>query len=670
MSDEEPQRQLGQRPGLGATAVNVDHFGLGHVKHVEAGFPDPEAPVGVIGAVPDVAIDLSGGLLGFCTEHMTSAENVFHPPAAVVGIVGHEVTPNGRSFLEEAVQRWPSENRQRQRWVPPGAGLQRSVGVDEAGTDESNAWGVVQGGDQGGQSALGQSCITVEEHAVTAMRPPEPVVPSGDALVPAQSNDLHIGAVFGHSVGRTIGGAVVDEDRLHLEASAEPTDAVKASEDIVTLVVSDDDHAHVWGACDVLGHAPRSFPSEIQRRTYARLMPTDARPLLFYSVWPLGYVNQEAERKARHFAREGHDVVYVAGIGLRNPRLQSMGKLADRVTRKIREHWSGSAAPAIQQDGLRSAALLVAPPRQLGPVRRLNARWVERQLRAAVNDWPRAVAWVRNATPELVEALYRLRPAVIVYEAVDAHHEGPGMTGRWRERHERAEQALVEQADLVVVTAASLAPRFERWGADVHVVGLGVDLFPWRPRAAHAGSAVLGFLGVLDFRLDVTVLRHLASERPAWRIRLVGPVERGFDPADVADLPNISVEPPVPHALIGEVLAEFDVGLLAYADSPVYRHMSPLKNLEMLAAGRPVVARPTPALEPFRNVVSYATTPEEFLEAAERALVNDSEEAAMARRQIAEGHSWPARLAELSRLLEERLRAEAPAPRGLPPRAG
>jgi glycosyltransferase involved in cell wall biosynthesis len=377
------------------------------------------------------------------------------------------------------------------------------------------------------------------------------------------------------------------------------------------------------------------------------MTPHSGRPLFFYSGWPIDYHNQEASRKAYAFADAGYDVVYVAGIGTRNPRLSSARKLLDRAGRKLRPQ----VAPG--ERGVRSAALAVAPPRQLRPIRRLNTAWVERQLEQIVPRWGDAVAWIRQPTPELVDALARLQPAAVVYECVDAHHVSPGMTGRWREIFDSAQRALAEIADVVVVTSESLEARFSAWGADVRYVPHGVDLFPWRePPAKTADDLTLGYLGVLDGRLDAAVLRSLAA-RPGWRIRLVGPVERGFDPRAVAGYANVSIEPPVPHADIGERLAEFDVGIMPYAESPVYAHMSPLKNLELMAAGKPAVARPTPALDRFSDLLYFARTPEEFVAQVERAAREDSPELARRRRAVAESHDWSQTLQTLRDLLEQ-----------------
>jgi glycosyltransferase involved in cell wall biosynthesis len=380
------------------------------------------------------------------------------------------------------------------------------------------------------------------------------------------------------------------------------------------------------------------------------------RPLLFYSAWPLGYHNPEAERKAVGFAVGGFEVVYVAGVGIRNPRLSSLRKLSHHAAGKLHNR-SGSRTIS-DVPGLSSSSLLVLPPRQLATARRLNTTWLERQVRRAVPRWEEAVAWVRWPTPELVDFLVRRPPATVVYECVDAYHHTPGVTGRWAAVHEQAERALVERAAAVVVPGEVLAERYRSWGADVRVIPHGVELFPWRDSRMRSGRPVIGFVGTLDYRIDVAVVRHIARCRPDWHLRFIGPVQEGFSSGVLADLANVTVEPPVPNGHLGEVLAGFSAGLMPYRSSLVYRAMTPVKTLELLAAGLPAVARRSPALEPYGDLLYLATTQEEFVTQLERALAEDSPQLARRRRDTAEANTWDHRLDELRALVAELLDGE------------
>lgn len=380
-----------------------------------------------------------------------------------------------------------------------------------------------------------------------------------------------------------------------------------------------------------------------------------APELLFYGGFPLGYHNREAERKALAFATAGYDVLYMSGIGVRDPRLSTLPKAGRALLQGMGRPQGTSGLGAKPRLPLRQAGLLVVPPRRVPPLRRFNERWVERQLRELLADPGRAIVWTRSPTQELVEALSRLAPAVVVYECVDAVDHFPGLADTpWLEVFRAAERRLARLADVVVATSPPLADRFRPLDADVRLIPHGVDLFPWTLRQDRtAEETVLGFVGSLDFRLDTPLLRTLATSRPDWQIRLFGVVGPGFDPKPLADLPNLTIGPAVDHERLGEVLGSFDLGLLPYLDTPHYRSMNPLKNLELLAAGRPAVARPAPALDAFADVVYFARTPEEFIAQCDRALAEDSRSRAHARRAIAERHTWDHRLAELVALLEE-----------------
>jgi len=377
------------------------------------------------------------------------------------------------------------------------------------------------------------------------------------------------------------------------------------------------------------------------------------RPLLFYAAWPLGYHNIEAERKAVSLAEDGYDVVYMTGIGTRNPRLSRLPKLVDRVGRKLS---GGAAGVPAAVPGLRTAALAVVPPRQLGVVRCMNERWLERQLRATIGDWGQAVAWVRWPTQELVAALRQLRPELVVYESVDANHLSPGIIGtRWHQIFEEAERALVSLADVVVVPGEALAERYRAWGAAVTILPHGVDLGAWRQEREPVQAPTLGFIGTLDYRLDMAAIQHIATARPDWSLRLIGPVQEGFHPQALSAFRNVSVEAAVPPSEVAALNLGFDVGLLAYRDHPHYTFMAPLKALELLGAGTPVVARWNPALAELGGLVRFASTSADYVAQVEAATDEDSPALARARRAEAERHSWDHTLDAMRQLLAGQL---------------
>jgi glycosyltransferase involved in cell wall biosynthesis len=82
------------------------------------------------------------------------------------------------------------------------------------------------------------------------------------------------------------------------------------------------------------------------------------------------------------------------------------------------------------------------------------------------------------------------------------------------------------------------------------------------------------------------------------------------------------------------------------------RTMNPLKVLEYLAAGKPVVATPLPALCAYGPHVALASGPEEFAAAVELALAEESEVRRRSRAEFAGRNSWESRLEEICGLVE------------------
>jgi len=84
-------------------------------------------------------------------------------------------------------------------------------------------------------------------------------------------------------------------------------------------------------------------------------------------------------------------------------------------------------------------------------------------------------------------------------------------------------------------------------------------------------------------------------------------------------LPNVRHRGPVGYAEIPRHVAEFDVGILPFRLTPLTHAVRPLKALEYLAAGAPVVATPLEALRDWPGVL-LAETPERFAAQLDAAL--------------------------------------------------
>jgi len=178
-----------------------------------------------------------------------------------------------------------------------------------------------------------------------------------------------------------------------------------------------------------------------------------------------------------------------------------------------------------------------------------------------------------------------------------------------------------------------------------HPVLDALDALP-RPR--------LGYLGNLaGYKVDIELVEGIARLRPDWTLALVGPTNRGDVRATVegrASPSNVHWLGEVPHQLAPAVIDRFDVALLPSARHKVMEASFPLKFFEYLLRGKPVVARPVPALQPYAEWLDLADDVEGFAAAAERCLAAASGELAERRRAFAAGFGWTGRMERLRAL--------------------
>jgi glycosyltransferase involved in cell wall biosynthesis len=100
------------------------------------------------------------------------------------------------------------------------------------------------------------------------------------------------------------------------------------------------------------------------------------------------------------------------------------------------------------------------------------------------------------------------------------------------------------------------------------------------------------------------------------------------------------------YSELPDVLRAADAGLIPYARNSLTESIFPMKVYEYLAAGRPVVSTPLPALAGVAEVASAPDAPG-IAGLLEEALARDDPERRAERSRVAASHSWERRLQEI-----------------------
>jgi glycosyltransferase involved in cell wall biosynthesis len=363
----------------------------------------------------------------------------------------------------------------------------------------------------------------------------------------------------------------------------------------------------------------------------------------------------------RRVARD-HRTVWVNTLGLRPPRLDRAD--AARVVRKLTAIAKGSAKPPADDTRDRDLDLHVVSPPMVpwmrpSPLRALNRASVRRSVEALTSRLGVRDPIVLTTVPNGVDGRGLAGARTLVYYCVDDFTNWPGVDAR---AAGLLEDELLTHADLVVATSAHLAATRRSRRGPTELLPHGVDVAHFG-RASEAsttpldgvrrGRPVLGYLGLLDARLDVELITAVAKRRPEWDVVFIGPHDATPDPR--LALPNVRRFGAVPYAKLPEALAAFDVALLPYVRNELTRAINPLKLREYLASGRAIVATSLPEVARYAPEVHIADTPDDFIAAVERALAAPADRRAARAATLADD-SWDARA---RRLLDLTLAAHA-----------
>jgi UDP-galactopyranose mutase len=267
------------------------------------------------------------------------------------------------------------------------------------------------------------------------------------------------------------------------------------------------------------------------------------------------------------------------------------------------------------------------------------------------------VAWLY--TPMALPLVRSLKARAIVYDCMD---ELSAFKNAPRQLLQR-EHALLKVADFVFTGGPSLYRAKEPRHSSVHCFPSSVDSAHFaaaRDQAIEieAQRAIprprLGFFGVIDERLDLSLIEKLASSHPEWQVVMVGPVVK-IDPASLPRLPNIHYFGQQPYEDLPRFLAGWDVCILPFALNEATRFISPTKTLEYMAAAKPIVSTPiVDVAAPYGHVVGIGQS-EVFIALCEQALKESYE--ARCRRELlmraaVDATSWDKTVANMQALIE------------------
>jgi hypothetical protein len=338
-----------------------------------------------------------------------------------------------------------------------------------------------------------------------------------------------------------------------------------------------------------------------------------------------------------------YPLVWVNSFGHRRPRLTlyDMQRAAHKLAALAKPAPPRTANRSeLQPDHLVQPVAL--PWHDVAVVRRFNCWSLARDIRKGIaRVAPGERPLFVSGTPTAFGLIGNLDELASIYFCIDDYGE---IHGTDRDLLAPLEVEMLARVDALVATAASLTVTKRPASGRTLQVPQGVNFEHFsRYRNPPADLAtlprpILGFAGGVGPAVDFTLIRALASAFPEGSVVMVGPHQQDVSTEQWPS--NVHFLGPRPYEELPAYVQAFTIGLVPYVHNDWTRAVDPLKLLEYLAAGIPVVSTALPEAKKYASALQLADGPEAFVQAVRAAMATDGPEARAARMQVARGNRW------------------------------
>jgi glycosyltransferase involved in cell wall biosynthesis len=228
----------------------------------------------------------------------------------------------------------------------------------------------------------------------------------------------------------------------------------------------------------------------------------------------------------------------------------------------------------------------------------------------------------------------------------------------------RLERRLLVRSDVLFVVSEKLLETKSQFNPMVDHLPHGCDyeFFSTASNMSHGdvpadlrkiSGPIIGYYGLIRDWFDFRMLADVFSRRTDWSLVLVGP--KDTDTSEIDHLSNVHLLGYRPYEQLPAYLRGFDVAVIPYRHTEITEAANPLKLLEYLASGVPVVSTDLPSVRPFADCIHTADGADSVERAIEVALEDRTPERIEHRRAVARGNSWQSGIDKVEEQLERHI---------------
>lgn len=359
------------------------------------------------------------------------------------------------------------------------------------------------------------------------------------------------------------------------------------------------------------------------------------------------------------FLKDGYSVLWVNPIAFKSPAVNSDNRksMKKKITNKLKTH--------LKLFKHVDESVYVLIPFYI-PVfnsfyDKLNAFLINLQIRTASLflgiKWSDAILWISGNFTLSPLLKYRFRKKI--YQAADLISDFRTNNLSLLKDLREKEFFLSNNVDFLFASSPNIKKKLEELsGRKVHLLTHGVDfkhfslnheLNPFIQAIKRKGLPIAGYFGTLSDANDKDVFLKLADN--GFSVVIIGKVLGDYTALEGKK--NIYFAGPVEFKNLPSYASGFDVCLLNWVMADWIKNSFPVKSIEYLAMGKPVISCRIPVIEElFGSLVYFADTPDEFLIQSRKSMSENNKQMEQQRILEASKHNWDKKFDYIKSIIE------------------
>lgn len=273
------------------------------------------------------------------------------------------------------------------------------------------------------------------------------------------------------------------------------------------------------------------------------------------------------------------------------------------------------------------------------------------------------VLWIENL--RAAEAIEWFAPNLVVYHVSDLFSHSSYLADK--KLLSQRDRIISQKSDILICVSQKLYEIKLKNYPNVYYLSHGVDFQAFANAAENPPlildelfrikKPIAGYFGTLTDFNDIELLVYCAQKLPQFSFVFAGQITAG-DYSELKNCSNVYFTGKIPYQKIPQLCESFDLCLLPWKVDEWIKCCNPLKFMEYMASGKPIVSIPIDQLtNKYSDLISIAADKYRFCNAILYELKNDTPQRSARRIEIARSNSWDNKIQKLSQILTDALEA-------------